>query len=301
MKEYKVNMKVVFEADEFDGKTKMNATITEVHDDYAIAKTEDGITLWIDEDTDYQFTIVESNEESNETEDSAEESRNSVEENKENKNMEKILNKIKNLLDLANNNPNENEAIAAALKAQELMAKYNIELDQLDEKPETREIVKEIYHQSGRHEMRKWKLGLAAIIANNFRCKMYVMGNQKDVVFYGFKEDAKIALQVFTFLYEVGNKFAVRYYNKCKKEGKDTRGVMNTYLKGFRDGVAEVLEKQCTALMIVTPKEVTESYEEMTKGWSTCKSTLRTKNDDAAYNNGKRDGKDIATARNIEG
>lgn len=37
--------------------------------------------------------------------------------------MEKILNKIKNLLDLANNNPNENEAIAAALKAQELMAK----------------------------------------------------------------------------------------------------------------------------------------------------------------------------------
>lgn len=48
--------------------------------------------------------------------------------------MEKILNKIKNLLDLANNNPNENEAIAAALKAQELMAKYNIELDQLDSK-----------------------------------------------------------------------------------------------------------------------------------------------------------------------
>ena len=69
--------------------------------------------------------------------------------------MEKILNKIKNLLDLANNNPNENEAIAAALKAQELMAKYNIELDQLDEKKETREIVKEVYYQSSRHEMKK--------------------------------------------------------------------------------------------------------------------------------------------------
>lgn len=67
--------------------------------------------------------------------------------------MEKILNKIKNLLDLANN-PNENEAIAAALKAQELMAKYNIELDQLDDKKETREIVEEIYHQSDKHEMR---------------------------------------------------------------------------------------------------------------------------------------------------
>ena len=40
---------------------------------------------------------------------------------------EKILNKIKNLLDLANNNPNEHEALAAALKAQELMAKYGVD------------------------------------------------------------------------------------------------------------------------------------------------------------------------------
>lgn len=214
--------------------------------------------------------------------------------------MEKILNKIKNLLDLANNNPNENEAIAAALKAQELMAKYNIELDQLDDKKETREIVKEVYYQSGKHEMKKWKIGLAAIIAQNFRCKTYFLGGQ-DVVFYGFKEDAKIALEVFTYLYEIGNKFAVRYYNKCKKEGKETRGVMNTYLVGFRDGVAEVLEKQCTALMIVTPKEVTESYDEMSKGWKKMKSTLRLSGDTSAYSNGKSDGKDMATARSIEG
>lgn len=214
--------------------------------------------------------------------------------------MEKILNKIKNLLDLANNNPNENEAIAAALKAQELMAKYNIELDQLDDKKETREIVEEVYYQSGKHEMKKWKIGLAAIIAQNFRCKTYFLGGQ-DVVFYGFKEDAKIALEVFTYLYEIGNKFAVRYYNKCKKEGKETRGVMNTYLVGFRDGVAEVLEKQCTALMIVIPKEVTESYDEMSKGWKKMKSTLRLSGDTSAYSNGKSDGKDMATARSIEG
>lgn len=213
---------------------------------------------------------------------------------------EKILNKIKNLLDLANNNPNENEAIAAALKAQELMAKYNIELDQLDDKKETREIVEEIYHQSDKHEMRKWKIGLADIITQNFRCKVYFM-NKKDVVFYGYKEDAKIALNVFTYLYEIGNKFAVRYYNKCKKEGEETRGVMNTYLVGFKDGVAEVLEKQCTALMIVTPKEVTESFEEMTSGWKTIKSTLRLSGDTSAYSNGKSDGRDMATARNIEG
>ena len=37
--------------------------------------------------------------------------------------MEDIIKKIKNLMDLANNNPNQHEALAAALKAQELMAK----------------------------------------------------------------------------------------------------------------------------------------------------------------------------------
>lgn len=214
--------------------------------------------------------------------------------------MEKILNKIKNLLDLANNNPNENEALAAALKAQELMAKYNIELDQLDHKEETREIVKAVYRQSGKHEMKKWKIGLATIIAENFRCKVYFI-NKQDVVFCGYKEDAKIALQVFTYLYEAGNKFAVRYYNKCKKEGRETRGVMNTYLAGFRDGVKDVLGKQCTALMIVTPKEVTESFDEMTKNWKSSTTALRLSGDVAAYSNGKSDGRDMASARSIEG
>lgn len=214
--------------------------------------------------------------------------------------IEKVLERVKNLLDLANNNPNENEAIAAALKAQELMAKYNIEMDQLDDKKEVREIVKEVYHQSSKHEMKKWKVCLANIIAKNFRCKTYLI-NYRDVVFYGYKEDAEIALQVFTYLYELGNKFAVRYYNKCKKEGKETRGVMNTYLVGFTDGAAEVLGKQCTALMIITPKEVTESFDEMTRDWKTTKSTLRILGDNTAYSNGKKDGRDMAIARNIEG
>lgn len=214
---------------------------------------------------------------------------------------EKILEKIKNLLDLANHNPNENEAIAAALKAQELMAKYDVELEQLDEKAETREIVKEVYRQTGKHEMKKWKWGLAGIIAKNFRCKYFAL-NKSDVVFYGYKEDAKIALQVFTYLYEIGNKFAVRKYNETKKQGLSTQGVMNTYLVGFRDGVRSVLEKQCTALMIVTPKEVTDSYEVIARSFgkfSACTSILGKNN--KIYEDGKFDGKSAAQANAIEG
>ena len=213
--------------------------------------------------------------------------------------METILKKIEKLLALAEKNPNEHEALAAALKAQELMAKYNVDVSAINSDNSENELFKATYEDSGRHEMKKWKIGLASVIAKNFCCKVYFI-NKKHVVFYGYKKDAKIALEVFRFLYETGNKLAVRYYNKCKKEGRETKGVMNTYLVGFRDGIKDVLDKQCTALMIVTPKEVTESFDEMTKNWKQIKSTIRLSGDADAYSSGKSDGRDMATARSIE-
>ena len=88
----------------------------------------------------------------------------------------------------------------------------------------------------------------------DFCCKTYSI-NRDAIAFYGYEKDAKIAVEVFKFLFETGNKLANRYYLKCKKEGRDTKGVLNTYLVGFCDGIKEVLDKQCTALMIVVPKE----------------------------------------------
>ena len=215
-------------------------------------------------------------------------------------NEEKIISKIEKLLALAGNNPYENEAKAAALKAQELMAKYHIDMERFESKTETKEIAEEIYLDNGKHTMKKWKIGLAQIVSKNFRCKMYLL-NSKDVVFYGYKEDAKIALQVFSFLFEVGNKFAVRLYNEYKKAGRETKGVMNTYLQGFLAGISDVLEKQCTALMIVTPQEITDSFEQMTNNWKTKKSSLRVAADAAAYSRGRQDGKDTMNSRSLNG
>ena len=217
-------------------------------------------------------------------------------------NMEKILNKIKNLLDLANNNPNENEAMAAALKAQELMAKYNIDSSAIGSDESEKELFKAVWRDTGKHEMKKWKVSLAQIIAKNFCCKVYFLGTKgcQDVVFYGFKKDATIAIEVFRFLYQSGNKFAVRYYNQCKKEGRNTRGVMNTYLMGFCDGIKEVLDRQCTALMLVIPKEVEESYTEMSKNFRTAQNRISMNHDYRAYDEGKTDGRNTASARGIE-
>ena len=215
--------------------------------------------------------------------------------------MEKILTKIQNLFDLANNNPNENEAIAAAMKAQELMAKYNIELSQLNDDA-NKEMYKAVYENTSKHEMKNWKTRLAHVIARNFCCKYYLINHgrgKSDVVFYGYKKDAIIALEVFTFLYESGNKFAVRYYNKRKKDGFNTKGLMNTYLLGFVAGIKDVLDKQCKALMIVIPKEVEDSYTEMSKDFGTSHTTVRTIRDDQVWSDGHYDGKAAMSARAI--
>lgn len=216
---------------------------------------------------------------------------------------EDALETIKNLLETARRETtNENEAVSAALMAQRLMAKYNVELNEVEGEKITDEIVEKIYRDTGKHEMKKWKIGLASIIAKNFRCEVYlIQGEGKNVSFYGYERDAEVALSTFTFLYEIGNKFATRYYNKCKKEGKNTKGVMNTYLWGFRDGIKEELEKQCTALMIVTPKEVKDSFAEKTSGFATTSSRLSVSSDRKAYENGKTDGKNVAQSRSIEG
>ena len=212
---------------------------------------------------------------------------------------EKILSKIKNLLDLANDNPNEHEAIAAALKAQELMAKYNIDSSVINTDESDKELFHAWFSDNGKHEMKKWKVTLSTIIARNFCCRLYFSGSS--VVFYGYKKDAQIAVEVFRFLYEAGNKFAIRYYTKCKKEGKNTKGIMNTYLQGFCSGIKEVLDRQCTALMIVISKEVSESFDEMTANWKTKQTHITHSHDTLAYQQGKVDGKEIATARGIEG
>ena len=78
---------------------------------------------------------------------------------------EKIIKKVKNLLDLANNNPSENEAIAAALKAQELMAKYNIDSSAINGE-DSKEFFHAKYIIGAGHEMKKWKVKLCKNLKN---------------------------------------------------------------------------------------------------------------------------------------
>lgn len=182
-------------------------------------------------------------------------------------NSEKIIAKIKKVLELSKNNPSEEEAKSAALKAQRLMAEYHISMSEVEAVEDIDSIVeKSVKIGTGN----KWKYTLAGIIAKNFRCKHFYYG-KSSVVFYGHEVDAEIAAETFKFLFETGNKAAISFYNKLRNEavryGKffDGTGIKNSFLIGYLEGIKEELEKQCTALMIVVPKEVEEGYSERTK------------------------------------
>lgn len=182
-------------------------------------------------------------------------------------NSEKIIAKIKKVLELSKNNPSEEEAKSAALKAQKLMAEYHISMSEVEAVEDINNIVEKTVNIGTGN---KWKYTLAGIISKNFRCKHFYYG-KSSVVFYGHEVDAVIAAETFKFLFETGNKAAISFYNKLRNEavryGKffDGTGIKNSFLIGYLEGIKEELEKQCTALMIVVPKEVEEKYSEKTK------------------------------------
>lgn len=215
-------------------------------------------------------------------------------------NREAIIKKIENLLALAGNNPNEYEAIAASSKAQILMAKYNVELTDVEGADSPKDIMLETYEiKADSRYASKWEYTLSDIIAKNFRCKTYTI-EPNSIVFFGYAEDAKIAKEVFKYLYTNGNKLSEQYYMECKIKNKNKEGIMYAYLCGFCEGIEEILSRQCTALMLVVPKQVEDTFREYSKGFNYTTNILVMSDDEDAYWVGKKEGKDAVYARTIE-
>lgn len=214
--------------------------------------------------------------------------------------LDKILEKVKKLMSLAGNNPSEAEAIAASLKAQELIAKYNLELTDLEKEQQ------EIDQQEFKTGVDKsWKYGLASVVANNFRVCCYWVGSRK-VVFYGYKQDVTVAVTTYEYLFKLGERKARAACRQAVKDYGTERGVYFSYTRGFTAGVKSALEVQTTALMIVVPKEVKESFEAYgeEQGFKTG-GRFRDGSENGTskrhYNDGFHDGKVAGSSRNIDG
>lgn len=216
---------------------------------------------------------------------------------------EKIIEKIKKCLALAANNPSEEEAKAAALQAQKLLAKYNIAMADIDTGSDDKEEITEesVFFSDLSNSKRGWKYQLAAIVAKNFRCRHFFYGKSA-VAFYGYSTDVLAACEVFKFLFKTGDRLADREAHRAFRSTGVTKGVYNSFVKGYLAGLQDALNKQCVALMIVTPEEVKSAYQERSKDFGTMNAGMRsTSLNSDAYKKGFEAGKDAMAQRSIEG
>lgn len=210
---------------------------------------------------------------------------------------EKIIEKIRKLFALSENNPSEDEAKAAALKAQELLAQYNIaeaDIREFDTTP-----AEEICEIRVDLAAKKWKYDLATAVANNFRCKRFYFG-KSCVCFYGHKTDATVAAETFKYLFKTGNILAGREVDRVFKETGTSRDVYNSFCRGFCVGIKQVLDEQCTALMLVTPTDVEEGYAKRSKHMGQLHYSYNRGVYRDVYENGIREGRSAMNSRKLE-
>ena len=199
----------------------------------------------------------------------------------------KVLDKIKKLLALSKS-PNEHEARAAMLKAQELMAKYGMSVEESVETEVTyTSTIAETFGNAA------FRAPLGSIIAKNFRCEVFLSAGS--IAFYGHSEDVPICKEVFEYAYRTIKKLGTKRYNEAKKAGYETRGFYTQYQTAFLIALKNAFEKQCTALMIVTPTDVTENFSKMSENWGHKKMSMHNRGINVrAYQQGTRDGKAFA-------
>lgn len=214
---------------------------------------------------------------------------------------EGIIDKIKALFERTiEHGCTEAEAIAAALAAQRLIVRYDVTDDELSERRPSEDIT-EVW---AKPVCTSWSATLAGTIAAAFRCRVAVTraGRRKRYSFFGYEADAAAARLAFERLHEVGGRLATEEVRRWRHRypGYSLKGVKSSYCTGFVRGVADALERQTKALMVVVPEEVDALYEMATEGYGDyvirADVTYR-----SAFNRGRNDGREAAQARSLGG
>lgn len=212
---------------------------------------------------------------------------------------EAIVKKIQKLLALADSkrNDSEEEAQAALLKAQELMAQYGVEVSMADADEKVSYSLEYCAHKGDKG----FRCQLAVIIARNFRCKTILMYN-KQVAFFGHSQDAKVAKSAFEYAYHFAKKKGDHEVGEARRRCEETKNVFNSYVSGFISGIRNKLDAQCQALVLVVPEDVNTAFGEKFpslrdhKGGLTMKNRIRSD----VFNRGYEDGNSCMDRRSLE-
>lgn len=188
---------------------------------------------------------------------------------------EKITKKIQKLLALSSNNPSEEEAKSALLKAQELMLQYNIEISGLGKEDADKVVIKAYTFNNKR--ILGYHISLAGAVAKNFRCKMFY--SRSRLSFIGFEEDAETCVILIEYLVNFVDSGFKSFLKKDKKENpfkyygegaSFSKNLKRDWAYGFNIGLLRAFEERAAEdarynLMVITPNAVVEKYEDESK------------------------------------
>lgn len=213
--------------------------------------------------------------------------------------MNKIADKIQKLLNLAGNNPNEEEAQAALLKAQKLMAQYNVDLESLGDGKKELKCSLELTKVKANPRDNQ----VQVIIANAFACKP-IISCGRHLMFFGREDNAKAAKSCMEFIHktmERGIRRICREYGLESSE-RGASAIYNGYAKGFIEGLRDTVGAQTVALAVVVPEDVKEAFAKKFPNVSQYKSKSTTWDPSYmnAYHQGKQDGRSAMNKRSLQ-
>ena len=159
--------------------------------------------------------------------------------------QETILSKIKKLLALAENNSSADESQNSFLKAQMLLLKHGLTMNDVAESDisNTKNVLNTSIDESSR--MAWWKKSLASIISNNFRCKSFTSFRTANtrICIIGLEEDVNIATEIYNCAVRTIEYQSKMYVKLNKKNGKSA-GLKNDFIIGWLKGLEDKFKKQ---------------------------------------------------------
>lgn len=218
---------------------------------------------------------------------------------------EDAIKKAEKLIAMAGGAGTPEEAAAASLALQRLLAKCGLTMSEVEGASSNEGDDVEEYQAQFARPMRGWEARIAYTVSKNFRCGVYTsqIGSRQRVVFYGAGDDAKNAGRLFAALKGAAGNCWADYRVKAKEcmalygyewNAREHRG---EYLDGFAQGIDDAFREQTErdagcAIMLVKPEAVKRyEREELHLVHRTCKYAYHGRG--SAYGSGRSDGRSV--------
>ncbi|MBR1580047.1 MAG: DUF2786 domain-containing protein [Selenomonadaceae bacterium] len=179
--------------------------------------------------------------------------------------MEKqdVLKKIAAMMNLTvENGATEHEAIAAATMAQKLIAKYHVDITELEMAKAPADDKVDVHEAPA---VRRWESLLATVVGNNMRCEVvsHYENRRVTIKIIGSETDRLAAVETFNMLQAICREGIKRRKAAAKHTYGSAAGIEMAYAWGFITGVKNEMERQAMALMLVIPDNVKDYFNDI--------------------------------------